>query len=327
MRTPSFLSDHLREFLRVKKIATLAELKQALGTTVNITVFRMLKELSYRSSYSHRGRYYSLDEIPQFDPQGLWSFQAVWFSRWGNLVTTLEALLNAAPQGYFARELQQLLHVEVKDALVGNFKNSGQKWERVPTPVNDHDFRSLATGIALPFGIYDPQANRGSVFVGVSHETSAFAVTSISRWWGREGRLRYPNARHLLILADTGGSNSATRGAWKDHLQQHLCDRLGLTVTVAHYPTGASKYNPIERRLFSQISKNWAAEPLTDYDKILRLIRGTTTSTGLKVRAYLDTKEYPLKVKPSAQRLRELRITRHTTLPKWNYTITPSNGK
>jgi hypothetical protein len=142
------------------------------------------------------------------------------------------------------------------------------------------------------------------VFVGVSHETSAFAVTSIFRWWGQEGRQRYPNARHLLILADTGGSNSATRGAWKDQLQQHLCDRLGLTVTVAHYPTGASKYNPIERRLFSQITRNWAAEPLTDYDKVLSLIRGTTTTTGLKVRAYLDTKEYPLKVKPSAQRLR-----------------------
>src|ERR1017187_2224931 len=144
---------------------------------------------------------------------------------------------------------------------------------------------------------------------------------------GREGRLRYPNAQHLPILADTGGSHSATRGAWKDQLQQHLCDRLGLTVTVAHYPAGASKYNPIERRLFSPISKNWAAEPLTDYDKILSLIRGATTTTGLRVRAYLDTKEYPLKVKPSAQRLRELRITRHTTLPKWNYTIAPSNWK
>ena len=166
----------------------------------------------------------------------------------------------------FCRHGNPIISVDAKKReLVGNFKNSGQKWERVPTPVNDHDFRSLATGIALPFGIYDPQANRGSVFVGVSHETSAFAVTSISRWWGREGRLRYPNARHLLILADTGGSNSATRGAWKDHLQQHLCDRLGLTVTVAHYPTGASKYNPFERRLFSQISKNRAAEPLTDY--------------------------------------------------------------
>jgi DDE family transposase len=228
----------------------------------------------------------------------------------------------------FCRHHHPIISVDAKKReLVGNFKNPGRKWERVPTPVNDHDFRSQAKGIALPFGIYDPQANRGSVFVGVSHETSAFAVASISTWWTREGRLRYPNAQHLLILADTGGSNSATRGAWKDQLQQHLCDRLGLTVTVAHYPTGASKYNPVERRLFSQISRNWAAEPLLDYDKILRLIRGTTTTTGLKVRACLDTKEYPLKVKPSPQRLRELNITRHTTLPQWNYTITPSNGK
>ena len=226
----------------------------------------------------------------------------------------------------FCRHGDPIISVDAKKReLVGNFKNAGRKWGRLPTPVNDHDFRSLATGIALPFGIYDPQAHRGSVFVGVSHETSAFAVTSISHWWSREGRQRYPNSQHLLILADTGGSNSATRGAWKDQLQQHLCDRLGLTVTVAHYPTGASKYNPVERRLFSQISKNWAAEPLTDYNKILALIRGTTTTTGLRVRAYLDTKNYPLKVKPSAQRLRELRITRHKILPKWNYSIAPSN--
>ena len=118
MRTPSFLSDNLREFLRLKRIATLPELKQALGTTVDTTVFRKLKELSYRSSYSHRGRYYTLAEIPRFDSHGLWSFQAVWFSRWGNLVTTLEALVNGAPQGYFANELQQFLHVEVKDTLL-----------------------------------------------------------------------------------------------------------------------------------------------------------------------------------------------------------------
>src|SRR5258708_7340298 len=118
MRTPSFLSDRLRAFLLVQTIATLPELKQALGTTADITVFRKLKELSYCSSYSHRGRYYTLREIPQFDPQGLWSFHQVWFSRWGNLVTTLEALVSAAPQGYFAGELQQLLHVEVKDALL-----------------------------------------------------------------------------------------------------------------------------------------------------------------------------------------------------------------
>ena len=118
MRTSSFLSDHLRQFLRLKTIATLPELKQALGTTVDTTVFRKLKELSYRSSYSHRGRYYTLAEIPQFDSEGLWFFQTVWFSRWGNLVTTMEALVNGAPQGYFANELQQVLHVEVKDALL-----------------------------------------------------------------------------------------------------------------------------------------------------------------------------------------------------------------
>jgi hypothetical protein len=165
------------------------------------------------------------------------------------------------------------------------------------------------------------------VFVGVSHETSAFAVTSICRWWRREGHLRYPSSQHLLILADTGGSNSATRGAWKDQLQQQLCDQQGLTVTVAHYPAGNSKYNPVERRLFSQITKNWAAEPLTDYNTILELIRHTTPTTGLKVRAYLDMKDYPLKVKPTAQRLRELRITRNKILPKWNYTIAPSNAK
>ncbi|HEX2712213.1 MAG TPA: hypothetical protein VHM88_08325 [Candidatus Acidoferrales bacterium] len=118
MRRPSFLSDHVREFLRRKKIATLPELKQVLGTTVDTTVFRKLKELSYRSSYSHRGRYYTLAEIPQFDPHGLWSFQTVCFSRWGNLVTTVESLVNDAPQGYFAQELRQILHVEVKDTLL-----------------------------------------------------------------------------------------------------------------------------------------------------------------------------------------------------------------
>ena len=225
----------------------------------------------------------------------------------------------------FVRQGDPIISVDAKKReLVGNFKNAGVKWERSSTPVNDHDFRSLASGIALPYGIYDVQANRGSVFVGVSHETSAFAVHSISQWWKLEGRKRYPKSHRLLILADTGGSNAATRGAWKDQIQQRLCDELGLTVTVAHYPAGASKYNPIERRLFSQISRNWAAEPLTSYDKILNLIRHTVTSTGLKVRAYMNRKDYPLKQKPSPARLKELQISRSKVLPKWNYTIASS---
>src|ERR1039457_5021117 len=122
MRTPSFLSDRLHKLLLSKKIATLPELKQALGSTVDTTVFRKLKELSYHSSYSHRGRYYTLAEIPQFDPHGLWSFQSVWFSRWGTLVSTVETLVVSAPQGYFANELQQLLHVEAKDPLLQLFE-------------------------------------------------------------------------------------------------------------------------------------------------------------------------------------------------------------
>jgi Rhodopirellula transposase DDE domain len=133
------------------------------------------------------------------------------------------------------RQGNPIISVDAKKReLVGNFKHAGAKWDRVPTPVNDHDFRSMATGIAVLYGVYDPHANRSSMFVGVSHETSAFAVTSICRWWGEEGRKRYPNAQRLLILADTGGNNAAARSAWKDHLQQPLCDRFGLTITVAH---------------------------------------------------------------------------------------------
>ena len=180
--------------------------------------------------------------------------------------------------------------------------------------------------MAILYGIFDPQANRGSLFVGISHETSAFAVSSIRAWWRLEGRQRYANSKHLLILADTGGSNSAARGAWKDQLQK-LCDGTGLTITVAHYPTGASKYNPIERRLFSAISRNWAGEPLQSYEKILKFIRTTTTITGLKVKAFLDRKDYPVGVKPSTARLREIRITRHNQAPHWNYTIAPSTVK
>jgi hypothetical protein len=227
----------------------------------------------------------------------------------------------------FCRQRNPVISVDAKKReLVGNFKNAGAKWDRTPTPVNDHDFRSQGEGVAILYGIFDPQVNCGSMFVGVSHETSAFAVSSIRAWWRHEGRQRYANSKHLLILADTGGSNSAARGAWKDQLQQ-LCDGTGLTITVAHYPTGASKYNPIERRLFSVISRNWAGEPLHSYEKILKFIRTTTTTTGLKVRAFLDRKDYPVGVKPSAARMREIRITRHNHAPRWNYTITPSNVK
>ena len=148
-------------------------------------------------------------------------------------------------------------------------KNSGARRDLSPRLVNDHDFRSDSTGVAIPYGIYDLLANRGSVTVGVSHDTSAFAAGAIAHWWRQEGSVRYPRSHQLLILSDTGGSNGARRRTWKTELQSQLADSLGLTLTVAHYPTGASKCNPIEHRLFSEISKNWAGEPLDSYQKIL----------------------------------------------------------
>jgi Rhodopirellula transposase DDE domain len=224
----------------------------------------------------------------------------------------------------FTRQGDAIISVDAKKReLVGHFKNPGAKWERQPTAVNDHDFRSQAKGVAVLYGVYDVTANRGAMSVGISHETSAFAGASIRRWWEQQGRQRYPHSRHLLILADTGGSNSASRGAWKDQLQQ-FSDRCRLTITVAHYPTGASKYNPIERRLFSHISNNWRGEPLHSYDKILKSMRRTTTSTGLSVTARLDRKYYPVGIKPSAQRLRQLNLSRYRFAPRWNYTIAPS---
>src|ERR1700693_6100711 len=426
MRSRSFDPQVLRKHLLRHKIATLPELKQALGTTANLTVFRKLKLLDYLSSYTHRGRYYALRETARFDDAGLWSHDAVWFSRYGTLVSTIESFVNHSPRGWFADELADVLHAEVQDPLhdlvraerlrrsevsgrflytsadgrhppttarsefidwphapfrrrtqtsrkktadivtlieflleydtagdpitglkwsrrttdniamalgdfdaiispntvarllhqmgyslrvnhkklstdfspdrndqflylgdlrhrfqrrglpiisvdtkkrelVGNFKNPGPRWDLSSRLVNDHDFRSDSTGVAIPYGIYDLVANLGSVVVGVSHDTPAFAAHAIAHWWCQEGLSRYPHSRQLLILSDTGGSNGYRCRAWKTELQSQLADSLGLTLTVAHYPTGASKWNPIEHRLFSEISKNWAGEPLDSH--------------------------------------------------------------
>lgn len=210
-----------------------------------------------------------------------------------------------------------------KRELIGNFKNPGARWGATPTLVNDHDFRSDATGIAIPHGVYDVCANRGHVTVGVSHDTATFAVGSIARWWKQQGSARYCGAPQLLLLADTGGSNGCRHRAWKTELQSQIADSLGIAVTVAHYPTGASKWNPIEHRLFSEISKNWAAEPLDSYEKMLGFIQSTTTKNGLSVSAQLDHAIYLTGIKPTPQELSALQIKSAEILPKWNYTISP----
>jgi hypothetical protein len=167
-----------------------------------------------------------------------------------------------------------------KKELIGNFRNPGKVWCRDAAEVNDHDFTSTAECRTVPFGIYDVARNRGYVVVGTSNETPEFAVSAIAGWWRDEGHTAYPGARQLLILADCGGANGHRCAAWKLNLQEALCDRWGLTVTVCHYPPGCSKWNPIEHRLFSQISMNWAGKPLRSLRILLAYIRGTTTQTG-----------------------------------------------
>jgi hypothetical protein len=224
----------------------------------------------------------------------------------------------------FARRGWPIVSVDTKKKeLVGNFKNGGAAWNREPVRVNDHDFRSDALGIAVPYGIYDVRANRGSLFIGTSFDTPQFAVDNLARWWAYDGRRRYPRATQLLVLADGGGSNGPRNRAWKFALQERLCDRHGLRVTVCHYPTGASKWNPIEHRLFSEISKNWAGRPLDRYETIVRYAQSTTTSTGLEVKAYLVRKDYPKGVKIPDEAMAQLRLRHHDTQPERNYTLHP----
>ena len=210
-----------------------------------------------------------------------------------------------------------------KKELIGNFKNAGRTWCRAAEAVNEHDFLQDGLGKAVPYGIYDLIHNRGFVGVGNSLDTSQFAVDVIALWWKIEGRSLYPDATKILILADAGGSNSYRYRLWKQQLQVQLADRLGLEVTICHYPTGASKWNPVEHRLFGPISINWASKPLCTFETMLAYIRGTTTKTGLEVKALLLDQQYQKGVKISDKEMHSLNLERHHICPQWNYTIKP----
>jgi len=210
-----------------------------------------------------------------------------------------------------------------KKEQVALFKNAGKEWALEGRAVLDHDFPSDAKGVAIPYGIYLPIPNVGMVIVGTSHDTPEFAVDCIEAWWRLDGRDRFPSKDHLLLVADSGGSNGHRCRAWKYFLQYRLCDPHRLTVTVAHYPGGASKWNPIEHRLFSEISKNWAAIPLESYETILNFIRTTTTKTGLRVQSTLVNKEYETGIRITDKQMASLSIEYDGSLPRWNYTIRP----
>ena len=209
-----------------------------------------------------------------------------------------------------------------KKELVGVFKNAGRTWRHHALEVLTTDFLGDAVGKAIPYGIYDLSRNEGYVVVGTTHETAAFAIAAIRRWWLEVGRRVYPSADALLIEADCGGANGNRGWLWKVGLQA-LADEFNLTITVTHYPTGASKWNPIEHRLFCWISANWAGQPLINYETVLKFIRTTKTAGGLRCRARLDPTGYETGVHITPKQRAQLNFKRQRTRPHYNYTLCP----
>src|SRR5271170_7749514 len=211
-----------------------------------------------------------------------------------------------------------------KKELVGEFKNAGRQWrpKGEPAATRTHDFPGDSTGKAVPYGIYDLTANTGWVNVGTDHDTAAFAVESIRRWWKAAGRGDYPLARRLLITADAGGSNGYRTRAWKAELAA-LAVETGLEITCCHFPPGTSKWNKVEHRLFSHITMNWRGRPLTSHEVIVQTIAATTTRTGLRVHAELDTSAYDTGIQISDRQMDALPLDRHAWHGDWNYTLRP----
>lgn len=241
--------------------------------------------------------------------------------------------INKMRQLFYNNNLPEISVDAKKKELIGNFTNPGTRYKRLADLTNDHDFLTYALGKAALYGVYDQLNNRGFVSIGMflrqggaitSSDTPQFAVESIERWLINEGLKIYSYLREILILADAGGSNGYRARMWKVGLQQVLCNKYGIKVTVCHYPPGASKWNPIEHRLFSEISKNWQGTPLIDYETVLKYTKTTTTNTGLTVEAVLVNKKYEKGIKASDEELNSLNIYNHEVNPSWNYTISPN---
>jgi transposase len=220
---------------------------------------------------------------------------------------------------------QPVISVDTKKKeLVGNFRNGGQEWrpKGKPEKVRVHDFLIPELGRAAPYGIYDMAENTGWVSIGIDHDTASFAVATIRRWWHVMGQEKYPQTKRLMITADGGGSNGSRLRLWKLELQT-LADETGLAIAVSHFPPGTSKWNKIEHRLFSFISKNWRGQPLTSLQVIVNLIAGTTTRKGLKVHAEIDQRSYPAGIKVPDSEMKLINLRREVFHGEWNYEILP----
>lgn len=210
-----------------------------------------------------------------------------------------------------------------KKEMIGDFKNAGKAWSKEGEAVLAHDFRSQATAITCPYGLYETLQNRGTVVIGTSSDTPQFAVDCLELWLNEFGWNTYPNMKNLLLLCDSGGSNGYRPRLWKYKLYKQVAQQYGINITVCHYPPGASKWNPVEHRLFSYISMEWAGYPLRSIDLMLNYIRGTTTETGLQVTALLNAKTYEKGIKVTDDQFSEIGLKRFECLPAWNYIITP----
>lgn len=206
--------------------------------------------------------------------------------------------------------------------LIGNFKQAGRTWRQEPLDVLEFDYPNAADGVAIPYGIYDFGRDRGFVVVGTSHQTPEFVIAAIRRWWLSEGRHTYPQQRQLLIEADCGGGNGNRCWLWKFGLQQ-LADEFDLQITVTHLPPGASKWNPVEHRMFCFISQNWSGQPLVNYETAMKFIRTTKTESRFRCRAWLDNSHYATGLKITPEQKAQINLKPHQVLPKWNYTIEP----
>lgn len=232
--------------------------------------------------------------------------------------------INAEAKNFQVRG-QPVISVDTKKKeLVGEFKNGGREWQPTGAPLlgRTHDFPDTAVGKAMAYGVYDVADNSAWVSVGMDHDTPVFAVNSIETWWSKMGRARYPEAKQLLVTADSGGSNSARSRVWKAQLQR-LADATGLSISVCHFPPGTSKWNKIEHRLFSHISMNWRGRPLEDYETVVNLIGATTTAKGLKVKAQLDRRRYRTGVHVSPAAMNRLHLVRSNFHGEWNYILNP----
>jgi hypothetical protein len=226
----------------------------------------------------------------------------------------------------FQRRGQPVISVDTKKKeLIGDFKNGGSEWQPQGEPevVRAKDFMDKKLGKISPYGVYDLTCDQGWVSVGIDHDTAAFAIESIRRWWAEMGCSTYPQASELLITADGGGSNGSRNKLWKVSLQQ-LADTLGLQISVCHFPPGTSKWNKIEHRMFCHITRNWRGRPLTSRAVVVNLIANTKTDTGLTIQAALDENSYPTGVKVSATELGSVHLVPEAFHGEWNYTILPN---